>query len=39
MSKKTPTELLEMGFESNLVMEIFRKIKLAEFKRRQLHPV
>ncbi len=36
--QKTPTELLEMGFESNLVMEIFRKIKLAEFKRRQAAP-
>jgi len=35
---KTSTELVAMGFDSALVKEIMRKIRLAEFKRRQAAP-
>jgi len=36
--QKTPTELVKMGFSVALVDDIYRKIKLAEFKRRQAAP-
>lgn len=36
--QKTPAELVKMGFAVALVNDIYRKIKLAEFKRRQAAP-
>jgi len=35
---KTSTELVAMGFDPALVKEIMKKIRLAEFKRRQAAP-
>lgn len=36
--QKSKSELIEMGFEKSLVDEIFKKIKLSEYKRHQSAP-
>jgi len=38
IEQKTPAELVQMGYPRNLVNDIFRRIKSAEFKRRQAAP-
>ncbi|HOU17127.1 MAG TPA: NAD+ synthase [Candidatus Marinimicrobia bacterium] len=36
--QKTPAELIQMGYATDLVNDIFERIKFAEFKRRQAAP-